>query len=80
MAANELKVNDAKTEVRPMLITPRRMAMKIECPTLVIGDHAVTPSSFVGNLGVTLDSLAAMERLNKRCVQNVIMCTYRPTT
>ena len=32
MAANELKMNDAKTEV--MLITPRRMAMRIECPTL----------------------------------------------
>ena len=45
MAANELKMNDAKIEV--MLITPRRMAMKIECPTLVIGGHAVAPSPFV---------------------------------
>ena len=60
MAANELKMNDGKTEV--MLITPRRMATKIECPTLVIGDHAVAPSPFVRNLGVILDSVAAMER------------------
>ena len=50
MASNELKMNDAKTEV--MLITPRRMAMKIECPTMVIGDHVVAPSHFVRNLGV----------------------------
>ena len=41
MTANELKMNYANTEV--MLITPRRMAMKIECRTLVIGDHAVAP-------------------------------------
>ena len=60
MAANELKMNDAKTEV--MLITPRRMATKIECPTLVIGDHAVAPLPFVRNLGAILDSLAAVER------------------
>ena len=39
VAANELKMNDAKAEV--MLITQRRMAMTIECPTLVIGDHVV---------------------------------------
>ena len=60
MSSNELKMNDAKTEV--MLITPRRMAMKIECPTVVIGDHVVAPSHFVRNLGVILDSLAGMER------------------
>ena len=60
MAAKELKMNDAKREV--MLITPRRMAMMIECPTLVIGDHVVAPSPFVRNLGVILDSLAGMER------------------
>ena len=59
MAANEPKMN-ANKEVK--LITPRRMAMTIECPTLVIGDHAVAPSPFVRNMGVTLDSLAAMER------------------
>ena len=66
MASNELKMNDAKTEV--MLITPRRMAMKIECPTMVIGDHVVAPSHFVRNLGVILDSLAGMERqINAVC-------------
>ena len=66
MASNKLKMNDAKTEV--MLITPRSMAMKIECPTLVIGDHAVAPSSFVRNLGGILDSLAGMERqINAVC-------------
>ena len=66
MAANELKMNDAKTEV--MLITPRRMATKIECPTLVIGDHAVATSPFVRNLGIILDSVAAMERqINAVC-------------
>ena len=71
MASNELKINDAKTEM--MLITPRRMAMKIECPTMVIGDHVVAPSHFVRNLGVILDSLAGMERqIYKRCLQNVI--------
>ena len=65
-AANELKINDAKTEV--MLITPRRMATKIECPTLVISDHDVAPSPFVRNLGVILDSVAAMERqINAVC-------------
>ncbi len=53
MAANELKMNDAKTEV--MLITPRRMATNIECPALVIGDYTVAPSPFVRNLGVILD-------------------------
>ena len=66
MASNELKMNDAKTEV--MLITPRRMAMKIECPTMVIGEHVVAPSHFVRNLGVILDSLAGMERqINAVC-------------
>ena len=51
-----------------MLITPRRMATKIERPTLVIGDHAVTPSPFVRNLGVILDSVAAMQRqINAVC-------------
>ena len=60
MAANDLKMNDAKTEV--MLITPERMAMKIECPTLVIGDHVVAPSPFVRNLGAILDSLTGMVR------------------
>ncbi len=66
MAANELKMNGAKTEV--MLITPRRMATKIECPALVIGDHAVAPSPFARNLGVILDSVAAMERqINAVC-------------
>ena len=65
MASNELKMNDAKTEV--MLITPRRMAMKIEWTT-VIGDHVVAPSHFVRNLGVILDSLAGMERqINAVC-------------
>ena len=63
---HELKMNDAKTEV--MMITPRRMATKIECPILVIGDHAVAPSPFVRNLGVILDSVAAMERqINAVC-------------
>ena len=62
MAANELKMNDAKTEV--MLITPRRMATKIDH----VGDHAVAPSPFVRNLGVILDSVAAMERqINAVC-------------
>ena len=69
MATHELKMNYAKTEV--MLITPRHMAMKIECPTLVISDHAVAPSLFVRNLGVILDSVAAMER-QINTVQNVI--------
>ena len=69
---NELKMNDAKTEA--MLITPRRMAMKIEFPTLVIGDHVVAPSPFVRNMGVILDSLAAMERqINAVCKTS---CTY----
>ena len=71
MAANELNMNDAKTEV--MLIIPRRMATKIECPTLVIGDHAVAPSPFVMNLGVILDSVAAMERhINAVCKTSYI--------
>ena len=66
MAANELKMNAAKTEV--MLISPRRMAVKMECPNLVIGDHAVAPSPFTRNLGVILDSLTAMERhINSVC-------------
>ena len=59
-------MNDAKTEV--MLITPRRMATNIECPALVIGDYTVAPSPFVRNLGVILDSVAAMERqINAVC-------------
>ena len=65
MAANELKMNNAKTEV--MLITPRRMATKIECPALVIGDHAVAPSPFVRNLGVILDSVAMERQINDVC-------------
>ena len=61
IASTELKMNDAKTEV--MLITPRSMAMKIEFPTLApVVHHAVAPSPFVRNLGVILNSLAAMER------------------
>ena len=59
MAAKVLKMNCAETEV--MQITPRRMAMKIECLTMVIGDHVVAPSHFVRNLGVILDSLVGME-------------------
>ena len=74
MAANELKMNDAKTEV--MLITPRRMPTKIECPTLVIGDHAVAPSPFVRNLGVILDSVAAMERQINAVCKTSYICTY----
>ena len=49
-------------------MTPRCMAMKIECPSLVIGDHVVAPSHFVRNLSVILDSLAGMERqINAVC-------------
>ena len=56
----------AKTEV--MLITPRRMATKIECPALAIGDHAVVPSPFARNLGIIFDSVATMERqINAVC-------------
>jgi hypothetical protein len=66
MVTNELKMNDGKTEV--MLITPKHMAGKIECPTLVIGDCEVQPTTHVGNLGVTMDSHATMEKhINKVC-------------
>ena len=42
--------------------------MKIGCPALMIGDHVVAPSPFVRNLGVILDSVAAVERqLNAVC-------------
>ena len=75
MAANELKMNYAKTEV--MLIIHRPIAMKIEWPTLVIGDHAVAPSTFVRNMGVIIYSLAPMERhINAVCETSYYLCTY----
>jgi hypothetical protein len=60
MANNSLKMNDDKTEV--MLITPKQMAPKVECPDLLIGEHKVSPSSCVRSLGVYMDSHSTMER------------------
>ena len=57
MASYSLKMNDDKTEV--MLITPKHISL--QCPNLSIGQHSVTPSSCVRNLGVHMDSHSTME-------------------
>ncbi len=66
MASSDLKMNDDKTEV--MLITPKHIAKNITCPNLVVGDHEISPSSCVSNLGMTIDSQASMiQHVNKVC-------------
>ena len=55
-----------------MLITPKHLAKSIECPKLLIGEHEVQPSPHVRNLGVTMDSMATMEKH----VNNVCRASY----
>lgn len=57
MADNSLKMNDSKTEV--MLITPKHT--KLDCPSLRVGEHTVSPSPHVRSLGVYMDAHSTME-------------------
>ncbi|PIK52095.1 hypothetical protein BSL78_10997 [Apostichopus japonicus] len=54
-----LKMNDSKTEV--LLISSKHLARKIECPSIIIGDHQVEPSDMAKSIGVIMDKHASME-------------------
>ncbi|PIK38248.1 hypothetical protein BSL78_24925 [Apostichopus japonicus] len=54
-----LKMNDSKTEV--LLISSKHLARKIECPSIIIGDHQVEPSDVAKSIGVIMDKHASME-------------------
>ena len=52
-------MNDEKTEF--LIISSKKVAAKIDPPSLIIGDHNIIPSSSACNLGVVIDSHATME-------------------
>ena len=59
MCHKSLKLNDKKTEM--LLISTKQLATKLNCHTLLIGEHQVTPATFVRNIGVIMDTHASME-------------------
>ncbi|XP_071813795.1 uncharacterized protein [Apostichopus japonicus] len=52
-------MNNSKTEV--LLISSKHLARKIECPSIIIGDHQVEPSDVAKSIGVIMDKHASME-------------------
>ncbi|XP_071824409.1 uncharacterized protein [Apostichopus japonicus] len=52
-------MNDSKTAV--LLISSKHLARKIECPSIIIGDHQVKPSDVAKSIGVIMDKHASME-------------------
>ena len=54
-----LQLNANKTEM--LLISPKQLATKLNCHTILIGEHEVTPAIVVRNIGVTMDTHASME-------------------
>ena len=59
MFHKSLKLNDKKTEM--LLISTKQLATKLNCHTLLIGEHEVTPATVVRNIGVIMDTHASME-------------------
>ena len=59
MCHKSLKLNDKKTEM--LLISTKQLATKLNCHTLLIGEHEVTPATVVRNIGVIMDTHASME-------------------
>ena len=59
MCHKSLKLNDKKTEM--LLISTKQLATKLNCHTLLIGEHQVTPAAVVRNIGVIMDTHASME-------------------
>ena len=59
MCHKSLKRNDTKTEM--LLISTKQLATKLNCHTLLIGEHQVTPATVVRNIGVIMDTHASME-------------------
>ena len=59
MCHNSLKLNDKKTEM--LLISTKQLATKLNCHTLLIGEHEVTPATVVRDIGVMMDTHASME-------------------
>ena len=59
MCHKSLKLNDKKTEM--LLISTKQLATKLNCHTLLIGEHEVTPATVVQNIGVIMDTHASVE-------------------
>ena len=59
MAKNFLKLNDDKTDF--LVIGNKCFLTKVKCNLLSVGDHCVSASNCVKNIGVTLDSSLSME-------------------
>jgi hypothetical protein len=59
MSQKCLKMNDSKTEV--LLISSKQLSRKIDCPSIMIGDHQVEPSDVAKSIGVIMDKHASME-------------------
>ena len=59
MCHKSLKLNDKKTET--LLISTKQLATKLNCHTLLIGEHQVTPATVVRNIGIIMDTRASME-------------------
>ena len=58
MCHKSLKLNDKKTEM--LLISTKQFATKLNCHTLLIGEHEVTPATIVRNIGVIMDTHASI--------------------
>ena len=54
-----LKLNDKKTEM--LFISTKQMATKLNCHTLLNGEHEVTPATVVRNIGVIMDTHTSVE-------------------
>ena len=59
MCHKSLKLNDKKTEM--LLISTKQLATNLNCHTLLIVEHEVTPATVVRNIGVIMDTHASME-------------------
>jgi hypothetical protein len=60
MRANQLKLNDSKTEV--MIITKKTQLKLAKHINIIIGEASITPKPVVGNLGARLDQVMSMEQ------------------
>ena len=59
MRANQLKLNDSKTEV--MVVTKKTQLALAKKITITIGESTISPTPVAGNLGAKLDQLMSME-------------------
>ena len=66
MAKNYLKLNDDKTEF--LVIGNKCFLSQVKCDNLSVGDHCVSASNCVKNIGATLDSSLSMENeIKSKC-------------